>query len=56
MSSDKLAALRRPVVLLTLHLQAPDASTRDVVVELGQTELDALLADFSNINHVLKSL
>ncbi len=53
LSSDAVAALRVPVTLLTLHLKTPDGLVRDVVLELSQSSLGALLSDFSNINHVL---
>ena len=59
LASDKLSHLRQPVLLLKLFLARPGAEAeppREIVVELTKDELDALLADFKNVNGVLQKL
>ena len=55
-ASGKLATQRSPIVVLTLSLKDTDGTKRDVLLELSQSQLDDLLRDFANVNHVLGTI
>jgi hypothetical protein len=52
-ASGKLASQRVPTLVLTLSVDDVDGVKRDVLLQLSQSQLDDLLKDFANINHVL---
>ena len=52
LSSQKLSAMRKPVVVVDLTLRYADGSERPEMIELNQEDLDLVLQNFDNIEKV----
>jgi hypothetical protein len=56
MSSDRMASMREPVLLLSLSLGGCGGEKRDMTVELSRSQLDTLLATCDDAAHAYKQL
>ena len=56
LSSDKLAAMRRPLVQLALQVRDTSGDTAPVTVEMSKSELDGLIAALEHTDAALRKV
>ena len=56
LSSDKLAAMRRPLVQLALQVRDTSGDTAPVSVEMSESELDGLIAALEHTDAALRKV